>query len=117
MATANKNVKSIPRRATTPPPPAAAPVAAPAAPVAAPDVPPLPDELVDANGPQKQQLQPKPVVDDDMVTVVNAKQFMLTVAHGHEVVIPAGTQELPRSYAEHWYSKAQGLVVYEPKKK
>lgn len=102
MATANKNVKSIPRRATTPPaPPAATP---------------LPDELVDANGPQKQQLQPKPVVDEEKVTVVCPKQFTLTVAHGHEVVIPAGTQELPRSYAEHWYSKAQGLVVYDPEK-
>lgn len=98
MATANKNVKSTPRRPLTQPTP-------------------TPDDLVDATDPQKQRLQKDAEApDDEVVTVVNPKQFTLTVGHGNEVVIPAGTQELPRSYAEHWFSKAQGLVVYEPKK-
>lgn len=78
---------------------------------------PTPDDLVDATDPQKQRLVKEPEVpDEETVTVVNPKQFTLTMDHGNEVVVPAGTQELPRSYAEHWFAKAQGLVIYEPKK-
>ena len=50
----------------------------------------------------------------DYVTVTVPKAFKLRLDHFREVNIPAGIQEIEREWAEHWYSKANGVVVYQP---
>ncbi len=52
---------------------------------------------------------------NDMVTAIVPKAFMLTLDDHTEVHIAAGTQELPHSHATHWFARAQGVKVYEPK--
>ncbi len=50
------------------------------------------------------------------VTVTVPKPFKLRQA-SHEVVeYAAGVQEMPVEHAEHWYSKANGVEIYRPKK-
>lgn len=52
--------------------------------------------------------------DDEMVTAIVPKGFRLTLDDHSEVVINAGTQELPLSQASHWFAKANGVQVYDP---
>ena len=48
------------------------------------------------------------------VTVTSPKAFKLRVDNHVTVDYKAGVQEMPVSHAEHWYSKANGVVVYKP---
>lgn len=50
----------------------------------------------------------------DMVTVTVPKAFKLRIDHFREFDFKAGVQEMERSVAEHWYSKANGITIYEP---
>ena len=52
----------------------------------------------------------------DMVTVTVPKAFKLRIDSFRELVIKAGVQEMERLHAEHWYSVANGVTVYDPKK-
>lgn len=51
----------------------------------------------------------------DMVTVTVPKPFILRVDNFTEKKYAAGVQEMERSHAEHWYAKAYGVVIYQPK--
>lgn len=53
----------------------------------------------------------------DMVTVTVPKAFNLRLDHFREFKFKAGVQEMERVVAEHWYSKANGVTIYESKKK
>jgi hypothetical protein len=59
-----------------------------------------------------------PVVGElvDMVTATVPKAFTLRLDHFREINFKAGVQEMERSHAEHWYSKANGVMVYKPRK-
>ena len=50
---------------------------------------------------------------EEMVTCTIPQGFKLTLDDGTEIDIKAGTDELPRSHAEHWYSKAHGVEIAE----
>lgn len=50
---------------------------------------------------------------EEMVTCTIPQGFQLTLDDGTTVDIKAGTDELPRSHAEHWYSKAHGVEIAE----
>lgn len=56
------------------------------------------------------------VAGEPLVTAVVPRAFVLTLKFGVEVAVPAGLQELPQSIAENWYSKANGVTIYEPSK-
>lgn len=47
-----------------------------------------------------------------MVTAVVPKRFELTRDHHVPVIYKAGTQKMPRSDAEHWFAKAQGVTIF-----
>lgn len=51
----------------------------------------------------------------DMVTVTVPRAFKLMLDHFHTKDFKAGIQEMERSHAEHWYAKASGVEIYEPK--
>lgn len=53
----------------------------------------------------------------EMVTVTAPKDFKLVLDHFREVQIKAGIQEMERAWAEHWWSKANGVTIYTPSKK
>ena len=46
------------------------------------------------------------------VTVTVPKAFKLRMTHHAEVEFRAGVCEMTREQAEHWYSKANGVVIY-----
>lgn len=48
----------------------------------------------------------------DTVTVTVPKAFKLMLDHFHVKEFKAGVQEMERAHAEHWYSKANGVVIY-----
>lgn len=52
----------------------------------------------------------------EMVTVIVPQTFTLTRAHGDEQTFEAGVQEMSVDDAAHWWSRAQGVKVYTPKK-
>jgi len=52
----------------------------------------------------------------EMVTVTVPKAFKLRIDAFRELVVKAGVQEMERLHAEHWYSVANGVTVYDPKK-
>ncbi len=52
-----------------------------------------------------------------MVTVFVPKAFVLNLDHFRKVSIPAGVQEMEKLWADHWWSKANKVEVYNPDKK
>ena len=54
-------------------------------------------------------------VKTDKVTVTVPNGFELTIDHNTTITIRPGIQEMEKSYADHWYSIANGVVIYEPK--
>lgn len=61
-------------------------------------------------------IKPSEVADDPEVTAIVPKGFRLLLDHGETKIYDAGTCEMPRSHAVHWYSRAQGVKIYQPKK-
>lgn len=61
---------------------------------------------------------PMDVAEDgeEIVTATAPKAFTLMLPSRVEIRVPVGTQEMPRSIAEHWYAAAHGVSVYVPKK-
>lgn len=51
---------------------------------------------------------------EDRLMVQVPKAYKLTLDNGSPVDIHAGVQMMPREMAEHWYSKAQGVVEFDP---
>jgi hypothetical protein len=51
----------------------------------------------------------------EMVTAVVPSEFSLTDGHHVQVKYMAGTQEMPRKHAEHWYAVANGVTIYTGK--
>lgn len=54
-------------------------------------------------------------VKTDKVTVTVPNGFELTIDHNTTITIKPGIQEMEKSHADHWYSIANGVVIYEPK--
>jgi len=52
----------------------------------------------------------------EMVTAIVPVAFDLTLDNGKPVRYESGTQEMPLSHATHWYSRARGVTIYQPKK-
>jgi hypothetical protein len=50
--------------------------------------------------------------DDDMVTAIIPKSFQLTLDNHAHVSYEAGTQDMPREHAEHWFAVAMGVEIY-----
>ena len=50
---------------------------------------------------------------EDRVTVTVPKAFKLRIDHQTEHNIKPGVQKMERSLAEHWYSKANGVAIFE----
>jgi len=50
----------------------------------------------------------------DEVTVTVPKAFKLRISAELLVEYRAGVQQMPRVHAEHWYSKANGVSIYDP---
>lgn len=50
---------------------------------------------------------------EDKVTVTVPKAFTLTLDDHQVIEIAAGVQPMPKSWAEHWFSKAKGVTVYK----
>ncbi len=99
---------------TTPPTEGAAGQPAAQQPPAAPDpvVPPGPVTPPVATVPEVTE-----VADEVMVTVTVPKAFNLTGNDHVRYSYKAGVQEMRVDHAEHWYAKANGVVVYNPKAK
>lgn len=95
---------------TAPETPAAAPVVA-ADPVA-PAVPPVTDPV-----PETLLQEADAVVKDaeETVIVTAPKAFMLRIDNDLLVPVKAGVQRMRKSWAEHWYSIANGLKKFEEK--
>jgi len=51
----------------------------------------------------------------EMVTVIVPKGFKLTRDSGEPAIYAAGVQEMPLEDASHWFARAQGVKVYDPK--
>lgn len=49
----------------------------------------------------------------DTVTVHVPKAFRLTLDAGHMIDVHAGTREMPREHAEHFYAVANGVTIKE----
>jgi hypothetical protein len=47
------------------------------------------------------------------VVVVVPKTFILNLDHHKSVTYQAGTQRMERSHADHWWSKANGVAIFE----
>ena len=52
------------------------------------------------------------VLTSELVTAIIPRRFTLTLDDGAVVVYDAGTREIPRSHAEHWWSRVQGVTIY-----
>lgn len=57
----------------------------------------------------------KPAEGEVLVTATVPKAFKLRIDNHVIVDYKPGVQEMPLSHAEHWYSKANGVQVYNPK--
>lgn len=53
---------------------------------------------------------------EPIVTSIVPRTFILTLANGIPIRVAAGTQEMPKSIANHFYSKANGVRIVEPVK-
>jgi len=56
-----------------------------------------------------------PKKSGDTVTVTVPKAFKLRLDHNTELKFEAGIQEMDPKVAEHWFAKANGVEVYQPK--
>lgn len=68
--------------------------------------------------PKRRQLSSIPVTASEAaaeatstVKVVVPKAFSLVIDHHHDVKYQAGTYDMPADHAEHWWSKANGVVL------
>jgi len=50
--------------------------------------------------------------DEDMVTAIIPTAFQLTLDNHAHVKYEAGTQDMPREHAEHWFAVAMGVEIY-----
>ena len=64
-----------------------------------------------------QEAAPEVAEGEVMVTVSVPKAFNLTMSPSQTIRVPAGVQEMTLAQAEHWYSKAHGVSIYNPSKK
>ena len=105
--------------ATNPPPWAAAsvPEEAPQGAIA-PSAPTAPTPPVETP-PAPVSQAPAPVEDEAparlTVTVTVPRAFQLRTDDNNVHLIKAGVQEMDPAMAMHWYSKANGVTVYQPK--
>lgn len=51
--------------------------------------------------------------EEEVVTVLTPKRYRLTLDNGTVVEYQAGNPTMPRSHAEHFYSKANGVTIKE----
>ncbi len=51
----------------------------------------------------------------DTVTVTVPKAFKLRLDHNTELKFDAGIQEMDPKVANHWFAKANGVEIYQPK--
>lgn len=58
----------------------------------------------------------QPVESGKTVTVRIPKNFSLTLADYTQVHYQAGVDEMPVEHATHWYAKAIGVEIHEPKR-
>lgn len=66
--------------------------------------------------PTEQTIAETPVVITltDPVIAVIPHDFMLTLDGEHSPIkFTAGTKKIEREHAEHWYSKAHGVTIFE----
>lgn len=49
---------------------------------------------------------------DKAVIALVPKHLRLSLDDGNVVDYPAGTQDMPRSHAEHWFSIGQGVTIH-----
>lgn len=68
--------------------------------------------------PKRRQLSSIPITASEAaaeaantVKVVVPKAFSLVIDHHHDVKYQAGTYDMPVDHAEHWWSKANGVVL------
>lgn len=54
------------------------------------------------------------IADAEKVIVIVPKAFNLTLPKGVVLQIKAGTQTVDKFIAEHWYSKANGMKIFNP---
>ena len=104
-AVAPEAAPAAPVVAPTPAAPAVPPVAEPAAPVA--------DTAAPAPETTLQKLEAVVTDAEEMVIVTAPKAFMLRVNNDLLVPVKAGVQRMRKSWAEHWYSVANGLKKFE----
>lgn len=50
--------------------------------------------------------------DEDMVTAIIPTAFQLTLDNHAHAKYEAGTQDMPREHAEHWFAVAMGVEIY-----
>ena len=55
-----------------------------------------------------------PLAEDEVIVTV-PKAYKLRLSHDAVHDIHPGTQRMARHLAEHWYSKAQGVEIFEEK--
>jgi hypothetical protein len=58
----------------------------------------------------------QPTESGERVTVMIPKNFSLTLEDHSQVHYKAGVDEMPVEHAEHWYTKAMGVEIHDPKK-
>ena len=54
--------------------------------------------------------------DSPLVTVEVPKPYKMTLDDHRVVHVNAGVQDMKKYLADHWYSKANGVKTYKPKK-
>lgn len=70
-------------------------------------------DIVEATNAPNIQLGASEQVDEDTVTVVSPRAFILTRDDHTPVQVPAGVSEMRVSDADHWYAQAQGVQKYK----
>jgi len=55
------------------------------------------------------------VPGEQIVSALVLRTFILTLADGTPIRVMAGTQQMPQSIAEHFYSKAHGVKIVPAK--
>lgn len=73
--------------------------------------PPVAAEETAATAPEQAPASPA----EGKVTVTVPKAFKLQSDLGAVHEYKAGVQEMDREHAEHWYAKANGVEIYQPK--
>lgn len=76
----------------------------------------VPAEEEDLAGIEGGQQAEEAVAEDRPICVVT-KKFKLRLDDHTTVEYQPGTQRMPRSHAEHWFSVAHGVTVFEDEEK